>query len=253
MSPAEAACPRCHAQLDVELLRDSGARTCPFCEADVSAALETAGPFETRSGWGKPESWPSDSSEAAPPPVDPLPAESRLQIVQVEEGRLVLFLPPGGRAGNSLWVFVFVFTAILAFITGVFVMVVAAGPAQQPQGPGFLLLMLGIFWLVTLGVWWGALKMRYQRTLLSVDRERVVVQTTLFGKTRQQELPVSDITGCSLVVAYSVNDVPVYRVQVANSNQSLGFATNLDQADKVWLVEQIRRILPDSSVADATA
>jgi hypothetical protein len=79
------------------------------------------------------------------------------------------------------------------------------------------------------------------------------LQTTIFGKTRQEELPVLAMTKCSLVVAFTFNDVPVYRVQVANAEESLGFATNLEQDDKDWLVDQIEMVLEDLSVVESTA
>ena len=43
------------------------------------------------------------------------------------------------------------------------------------------------------------------------------------------------------------------RVRVANGHQSLGFATNLDQDDKVWLVDQIVQMLGNASPAESTA
>ena len=253
MNPVEAACPRCHARLDVELLRDTGAHTCPFCDADVSAELETEATFEAVTESGRSDAWRSDAPAVGSRLVRPLPPESRLQVVQAEGGRLVLFLPPGGRGGSSLWGFAIFFTAVLALITGGFLMALMAGPAQPQGNPVVMVAMLGVFWMVVLGVWWGVLKMRYQRTLLSVDPERIVLQTTLFGKTRQQELPVLDTTECSLEEAYSVNEVPVYRVRVANEHQSLRFATNLDQHDKDWLVDQIEMMLGNSPMAGSTA
>jgi hypothetical protein len=253
MNPVEAACPQCHARLDVELLRDTGGHTCPFCDAGVSAKLEIGGLVsERREAVGVVPSRRGSPAEESTL-VRPLPPDSRLEVVQAEAGRLVLLLPPGGRGGNSLWGFAIFFSVRLGFIPGGDVTPLVGGAAQQQGNPLVIVATLGGFWLVALGLWWGALKMRYQRTLLSVDRERVVLQTTLFGKTRQQELPVQATTECSLEEAYSVNEVPVYRVRVANSNQSLGFATNLDQDDKDWLVDQIEMMLENSSAAESTA
>ena len=253
MSPVEASCPRCHARLDVELLRDTGADTCPFCDAELSPELKTEATFEAVTESGRSDAWRSDAPAVGSGLVPPLPPESRLQIVQSDGERLVLYIPPGGRGGKSLWVFAIFFSGILTFITTVFVMILVAGVARQQGSPLVFLPFLGLFWLVALGFLWAAVRMRYSRTLLSVDRERIVLQTTLFGKTRQTELHVDSTTECSLEEAYSVNEVPVYRVRVSNGQQSLGFATNLDQDDKDWLVDQIGLMLGNVPPAESNA
>ena len=251
MRSAETACPRCHARLDLDTLRETGAQSCPFCETDVSALLNQ---WQGEEPIGRMEGGAGDSRTAADQTggavlVRPLPPGSGLQVVQSGSGRLVLFIPPGGIGGKSLWGFAIFFTAVLTFITGVFVMILVSGPAQKQESPAVMLPVLGIFWLIALGVWWGAVRMRYSRTLLSVDAERVVLQTTVFGKSRQDELLVGSDTECSLSEAYSVNDVPVYRIQVSSPDKNLGFGTNLSPDDKDWLVDQIESIIRSSSTA----
>jgi hypothetical protein len=251
MSPAEAACPRCHTLLDLEWLRDTGAHRCPFCDANVSAELDAVAIDSAGTVSGGREPWRGDLQVPDSALIRPLPPESRLQVVQSGGGRLVLSIPPGGSDGKSLWVFALCFLGVLAVITTVFVMILVAGGAQQQGSPLVILPFLGFFWLLALGVWWVAVRMRSSRTLLSVDRERVVLQTTLFGHTWQTELPVASTTECSLVEAYSINDVPVHQVQVSSQGQTLGFGTSLSPAEKVWLVDEIEHTIGMSPVAES--
>ena len=257
MSRAEAVCPRCHAQLDLATLQSIGEHTCPFCETDLSDLFERPSESEAEPEWGGEiavgtgsPGMPTDRRRADVPD-HPLPAESRLQIVQSDGERLVLSIPPGGRGEKSLWVFALCFMGVLAFITTVFVMILVAGGAQQQGSPLVILPFLGFFWLLALGVWWVAVRMRYSRTLLSVDRERVVLQTTLFGKTRQTELQVASTTECSLVESYSVNDVPGHQVQVSSQGQTLEFGTSLSPEEKDWLLDEIEHTIGMPPVAES--
>jgi hypothetical protein len=245
--------PRHQARLDDDLLRDKGAHTSPFFNAEVSAELKTGMSFETGTGSERIESVRRDPPAVEVRLVRPLPPGSRLRVVQSDDGQLVLSIPTGGRIANGACGFAFLLSSVPAVFTVMFVMELADRPMIPLWSLAGVLAFVGVLWLVILGVSREALKLQFQRTTLLVDRERVLLQTTIFGKTRQEELPVLAMTKCSLVVAFTFNDVPVYRVQVANAEESLGFATNLEQDDKDWLVDQIEMVLEDLSVVESTA
>ncbi|MFN9374744.1 MAG: hypothetical protein ACK6D3_22890 [Planctomycetaceae bacterium] len=245
MSRAEAECPRCRAQLDLETLAQSQATTCPFCEGDVSALL---------AGWQPdiPERYEPrviPSAEDAGHLLRPLPTGSRLQVVQSGQDQLVIFIASGGSGGTSLWWFSLFFTTILVFITAVFLFALAA-PGQRVQGNPFVAyLVLGLFWLIALGLGWMAVRLKFSQTLLAVDPQRVVLKTILFGRTRQQELSLETGAECGLREAYSVNDVPVYAIEVGNGEDSVRFGTNLEPEDKEWLLDEIQHRLGSSGRA----
>lgn len=245
MSRAEAECPRCRAQLDLETLAQSQATTCPFCEGDVSALL---------SGWQPdiPERYEPrviPSAEDAGHLLRPLPTGSRLQVVQSGQDQLVIFIASGGSGGTSLWWFSLFFTTILVFITAVFLFALAA-PGQRVQGNPFVAyLVLGLFWLIALGLGWMAVRLKFSQTLLAVDPQRVVLKTILFGRTRQQELSLETGAECGLREAYSVNDVPVYAIEVGNGEDAVRFGTNLEPEDKEWLLDEIQHRLGSSGRA----
>ena len=240
MSPAEAECPRCRAQLDVETLAQSQATTCPFCEADVSAILSNWQPAETEGLGDTPST--GDWGEL----LRPLPKGSRMRVVQSGRDQLVVFIPPGGSGAESLWWSALSFAGVLVFITMLFLLTLAA-PAQRFQGIFFAylvpLLVLGLFWLIALGLGWMAVRLKFAQTLLAVDPQQVVLKTILFGRSRQQELSLANGAECGLRVAYSVNDVPVYAVQVRHEEDAVRFGTNLSQEDKEWLVDEIKHRL----------
>ena len=239
MRPAEAECPRCRAQLDVETLVQSRAKTCPFCEADVSALLADWSPAITESR--EPGEMPSAGDWGNL--HRPLPAGSRLQVVPSEDGQLVVFIPPGGIGVSGLKWFAVFFNAIVLLISAGFVAAWLAPAPQAQRPPWGVFLGLGLFWLIGLGLGWAAVRLKFAKTLLAVDHQRAVLKTILFGRSRQQELSLENGAECGLREAYAVNDVPVYAVEVGNGENSVRFGTNLGPEDKEWLLNEIQHRL----------
>lgn len=147
-------------------------------------------------------------------------------------------IPPRDRRGGGLWNVALLFSAIVAIAT-VLVLISLAGPPPQPGRREVDLAFLGVLWLIGTGLWLFALKRRYERNLLSVDQEGVVMQTSLFGYTHPKQLTVDAITECDVVGVDLMSSVPAYEVHISNPGQTLRLASPLSLNESVWLADQI--------------
>lgn len=244
-------CPSCHAEIEDDLLESTGRAVCPFCGADLAELGLAAG---TRSEVEQPV-----GDDLAPPifatvtrDLPPVPASSKLHIVESTADRLVLFLPPGSKQAEGLGCIALAWNLFLCIFTPLWF--VPAFGAGGKNGPPLLVIVpfLSIFWAVGLGMLYFYLRMKYQRTFLLLDRERIVVQRVLFGRKRLDETLLAPGSRAELVESYSQNDVPVYRVEVKGQNRAAKFGTPLSNEEKDWLVDRINEFLgvADSPVED---
>ena len=176
----------------------------------------------------------SESMSSFPPP-----AGSRIQIIEADENRQVIFIPEGGKRSKSIGLFALIWNSIIGIVSaGIFL---AGGGKELPVL--FVIPFLGLFWLVGLGMlfWW--LKMRFTRTTLLLEAERIVIQRIFLGRKSITETSLKPDSHATLLVAYEEDNVPVYTVAIEGTDRTAKFGTRLSREEKNWFIENLNRFL----------
>lgn len=229
-------CLECQASLDADAVESTGVWQCPSCgqalpEVDDPPVTGDSLAETTPGTYGLPIG-------NSPPP------DSRIEVHEASEQRLVMLIPPGGKGAGGMGCFVTFWNLFMMVFTVIWVSV---GPKDVAP-----LAFIGLFWLVGIGLLIAWIKMKYERTLLLVDPSRVVVQHILFGRKRQLETELFSQSKAMLVEAYSQNDVPVYSVAVAGKDRTIKFGTSLSNGEKDWLADRINLLIAPEAL-NATA
>lgn len=176
-----------------------------------------------------------------------LPAGSGVRVVEADEARQVIYIPPGGKQTRSMGMFALVWNGCMAAFTGMWI---SAGD----EAPWiFLVLFLGLFWGVGIFMLVFWIRMRFTRTYLLLERDRIAIQRTLFGRKSIAETLLDADTKAELVEAYSSNNKPVYSVVVNGTNRTAKFGTALSREEKLWFVERVNGFLRVADIATAPA
>ena len=166
----------------------------------------------------------------------PLPPDSKIEVIESGSDRLVVYVPPGGKKSLGLLIFGTLWSLITASITGVFLF-------NMPEFEILPLLFMSLFWIVGLVMLTIGVRMRFTRLHILLDRDRLAIQRTLFGRKSLAETQLTPESRARLVESYQENDVPVYRVDVEGSNRTAKFGTSLSREEKRWFVATINEFL----------
>ena len=179
-------------------------------------------------------------------PLQPLPRDSRIEIVEASPERLVLCLPPAWRFHPGKLVSCGVG---IGFVLVMFLWLVLAA-FHDPMGPVFVLIVgLGgmslplafLYWLVT-----QEIPSLLRQILISLDAERLVLQTTWLRKTHRQELRITPQSQCRLALlsSYANQRWPPYKIVFEGEGQQLSITSFLTDSEQEWLVRQFQTLLP---------
>jgi len=168
----------------------------------------------------------------------PLPPTSRIQIVESNENRQVIYIPEGGAKTRSLGNFVLVWILVTVVITWLW----SQGEFNDNL-PVIGIVIVGGFWFIGLGFASLWLKLRFTKTILLLERDRLVMQRVFLGFKSITETPFLADTKAKLVTAYTQNDDPVYSVAVISGTRRAEFGTQLSREEKDWFVEHINEFL----------
>ncbi len=239
----ELTCPQCRAAVSPDQVDDSGSVECPFCTHQWSL-LElpqaTCPPADS-----EPVTAVSRSISGIASTIDlpRLPAGSQIKVVDAEDDRLVLYIPGGGKSAAGLGFFAVLWNGFMCLFTALALAGVLQGNGNEGPSVLGLLAFLGLFWAVGAGIGWFWIKLKYERTFLLLDRDRLVIQRVLFNRKRIDETLLTADSRAALVESYQQNDTPVYRIEVQGSIRAAKFGTGLADAEKDWLVDRINDFL----------
>ncbi len=236
-------CPECRAEIKPDLVDDAGRVECPFCRhswALLELPQAKCDAEEIQTDTGVTRSLPGITSKI---PLPALPAGSQIRVVEATEDRFVLYIPGGGKSATGLGCFAVAWNGAMCLFTTV----VLAGTiwGKGNDAPSMLggLAILALFWAVGLGIALFWIKMKYERTFLLVDRDRLVIQRVLFNRKRFNETRLTSDSRAALVESYQQNDSPVYRIEVPGSLGAAKLGTALADSEKDWLVDRINDFL----------
>ncbi len=225
-------CPECRASLDVDILGDTTGGKCPFCGTPFTGHMAAIAviPHDPRA------LVTSDRHDDFRNP----PPGSAIRVVDSTDERLVLYLPAGRSLGGvgcfAIGFAIFLFAILvllieegirgkLEFHWDVVTLIKAVKPLMFLLGG---LLFIGI-----------ALRSRFERTLLFVDRRQAVVQRMLFGKKTKTAVDLCATSGANLEEAQSFKDLAVFQVIITGQGAKLEFGGGLTQTEKEWLADCI--------------
>ena len=156
------------------------------------------------------------------------------------------WLIPAKRKFN----FLMFFALFWLLVTGAFTFGLLFGGVQvsgdMPLWGGML--FLGIFWLIGLGMGYAGLRMAYTELLVRVDENAVILTRRFFKKMWSHSIPRDQVKRVSLGVAYTQNEVPVYQLEIKNTDgKDLKFGSSLSLDEKRWLLGGLESVLGKSS------
>lgn len=238
----ELICPECRAEIAFDPDDPASSGKCPSCGADVDARdLAEAGPGDEAGPLEQMTEQGSAADEIVKP-LPPPPAKSGIRIVESSDDRFVLFIPAGGKGATGIGCFALIWNGFMVvFTTGVLGSFMNAN--GQKEGAAVFLAVITLFWAIGLGFAWFWAKLRFERTLLLLDRERIVVQRMLFGRKRMAETVLDATSRAELVESYQQNGHPVYRIEVSGNGAAAKFGTGLSDDEKNWIVDRINEFL----------
>jgi hypothetical protein len=196
------------------------------------------------------------SMEAAAPPPEELaslrPPAARVTRENLGSDGAIFHIHASGRWGAWL------FSALLATaIGGVIIFLLLNTLPRRPAGGGptdgiFIVfsMVFGIVHLFTLllvavliGTFWRvALRQRYLRQQITVDRTELRLDEAMFGKRKSRAVPVGEIKRLDLQEITRINHQPERAIRVATARQSFWFGLWLPEEEKQPLLAELRQI-----------
>jgi uncharacterized Zn-finger protein len=239
----ELACPQCRAAVNPDLVDESGSVECPFCTnrwslLELPQAQCPSADSEPVTGVSR-----SFSGIVSKFELPRLPPGSQIKVVDAADDRLVLYIPGGGKSATGLGCFALMWNGFMCLFTPPWLIGMFQGGGNDAPPLLVIIPFLGLFWAVGLGMAWFWMKMKYQRTFMLLDRDRLVIQRLLFNHKRIEETFLTADSRAALVESYQKNDNPVYRIEVQGSIRAAKFGTGLADAEKDWLVDRINDFL----------
>lgn len=190
----------------------------------------------------------SDSANDAKSEHGPPPQGSRAISERFADG-VTIQLPPVGIAGTrGLFLLAALWNGFLGALSPALLLPLLAGKNKQPDKVGVLLLVLGIFWCVGIGILLVAIHTARRRAVFAVTHGMLLVlQSGLFGSKQRDYKPgeVLDIrVGPS---GMTVNDQPVLELQIMDGKaKKLGLLAGRPEAELAWVADELKLALRSS-------
>jgi len=177
-----------------------------------------------------------------------LPDDSRIELVESTDDRLVINLQTGGARITRMGGAVIAYVIFVCYISQPQVL----GHVLRARAPPDLTLMkayfiLGLSWVMA--VWLLVLwtRLQFEHTTLLLEHDRLVVERILFGWSRIEDFTFKTAPCALLGEAYRgyYSRTPHYRTMVTIQGQDVRvrFGRYLTDAEKDWLIGRINRFL----------
>lgn len=231
LSHAPLSCPNCGSKPSVIPADPNEVVVCPRCKTGATLA-EWASHASAHGFVGDP---------------DVVPVGSKITRTPDHLGTTVWEIPASRKSGGFLvfgviWT---LFTAVLsipflgAFFFGKFETRGGSIPAWA-FGLG-LVAFFSIFWAIGLGMLYVALRNKYATHRLAANRDTITLTRQFFGRKNEKTLAVEPAMKIAQVEFYQSNGQPVRGIEMKTSRGKLRFGSMLSDAEKAWLVVDLRR------------
>jgi len=171
------------------------------------------------------------------------PVDSLVKVEARPHGFLLIVPPAGLRKGSKgLFGFSIIWTLIVSVITGFLVLAIAKDSHGTPAAAWAI---IGIFWLIGLGMLAGAINMGRRRAILLVENERLkVAQVGLFGARKWDWQRESIAAIRADASGMEVNNVSVIELQIHPiGGKKAGFFAGRDAQELRWMATELRSAL----------
>ncbi len=178
---------------------------------------------------------PGENPDGSPAPPMEQPSYSEIQRLESDDGSVVWNIPRGS-GGSFLFVFAVLWNLICVGLAVAFIV----NEPDKLAGPAifvFLFPAIGIFLL-----YWGV-RQKFSTHLLGVGPAGVLLERKLFNTRKRINLPPGTVTSVQMKVFYQQNYEPVYGIEIRGTTGKLRFGSALDEDEKLWLCQDIRRVL----------
>jgi uncharacterized Zn finger protein (UPF0148 family) len=246
-------CPDCQAAIEADLIEKTGRAECPFCGGDLST-IGLPQRAATRASHRAGDKSVLDQGTSGgrgriTRPLPPLPKKSAIAVVESTPDRLVLFIPGGNKQSAGFGLFAVLWNGFMSVFTILMTTAILNDKGGDAPPLAVLIPFLSLFWGIGLGLAFFWLKFNFERTIILLDRDRIVIQKTFFGRKRLDETSLGPKSRAELVESYRQNDIPVDRVEVRGDSGTAKFGTALGEQEKNWLVDRINEFLGVPSAA----
>jgi len=167
----------------------------------------------------------------------PPPAGSPLQCTHNEE-ELDLVIPPGSGGGSGgIGFFAIIWNAFIIVFTVIFL---GAGFSGEDPIPFIVYLFFVPFWAVGIGFGYAALYQKFGKTHIYLKQNGTgYVEKSLFGQKRKKTFDTQTVQSCIMQVAYTSNNVPVYKCILITPARKYSFGNKLTNREKAWICNVI--------------
>ncbi|MBS0266479.1 MAG: hypothetical protein JSS02_31395 [Planctomycetes bacterium] len=139
---------------------------------------------------------------------------------------------------------------VLLIMTDLFGVLTQGSPFVAPPVP---VLLFGLFVIAERTIAW--VREKFSRTVLFVEKDRVVLQKNLFNLKKEVETRLSPTARAALVEGNSENDVTEFLIEIPGTPQKFRFGKSLAETEKEWLADRINEFLSslsETSESDAS-
>lgn len=172
------------------------------------------------------------------------PAGSRA-VVDEDANGLTITLPPAGlgKGTKGMFAFAVIWCLITAGVTAAFAVGFVNG--QVDDGLWIVAAVLGLFWLLGVGMLLCSYQMGRRRAVLAVVGGRLMVMQTGPLGSKRREWPWDEVARIAVGPSgMAVNDVPVLELQIhAKAGRKVGLLAGRDEAELHWLATRLRQRL----------
>ncbi len=178
------------------------------------------------------------------------------KIMESTEGETHTWLIPPKRRPN----FLMFFSAFWLFVTGIITVTFLVGGMREASSGESVATWAGIlflfpFWVIGLVTGYIGLRLAFTELILRVDGEEVLLMRKFFKRVRMQKIPLKNIDGVSMKMAYKQNDTPVYHLVLSNHDgKDIKIGSDLKHDEKRWMLGQLQKALslaPEASTVSA--
>ncbi len=167
------------------------------------------------------------------------PAGSKIRLEPINRGISLTVPPLGIWKGSSGMMFMALFWLT---ITGV----VTAAMVASGDAPWFTFLFISVFWVIGIGLIYGAIRMGSRRAIIDVVYETLLVSESAIGSgTKQHEWAADELRSIHMGSSgMKVNNKPVMQLQIQpTQGDKLGLFTGRDREELRWLATTLRQAL----------
>lgn len=174
--------------------------------------------------------------------VDQPPANTA--ITKHQAGSSTIWeIPPSGRSGGML-LFGWIWTGFSVLILGgISYGMVSDGDSSSSVEKLFPIGMLVLFLSIGVGMLYAAYRSKNAKHQVTVGGGMMTLRREWRGKVKELSLPISERICIAEVVFYSVNDNPVFGIEVKGGSSKFRFGSSLTPAEKGWLVADFRKAI----------